>query len=70
MIVICDHNPAWPGEIAHLREAQVTVREIVPEIKAALLHAGYGNVKDPVYDLIWDAAQDWARTTCWRPDES
>ncbi len=184
MIVICEYNPAWPGEFARLREAlaqilgawalridhigstsvpglgakdvidvQVTVREIAPEIKAALLRAGYGNIKeysrdhvplgedatpdrwvkmfftkcegqrranihvrklgnpnqrypllfrnylrahpnsvktvelikreiakrhagdmdayydikDPVYDLIWDAAQDWARFTQWQP---
>jgi GrpB-like predicted nucleotidyltransferase (UPF0157 family) len=25
----------------------------------------YYDVKDPVYDLIWDAAQEWARTTGW-----
>jgi GrpB-like predicted nucleotidyltransferase (UPF0157 family) len=23
----------------------------------------YYDIKDPVYDLIWDAAQEWARTT-------
>jgi len=27
----------------------------------------YYDIKDPVYDLIWDAAQDWARTTGWQP---
>ena len=26
----------------------------------------YYDIKDPVYDLIWDAAQDWARTTGWQ----
>ena len=25
----------------------------------------YYDIKDPVYDLIWDAAQDWARETGW-----
>ena len=25
----------------------------------------YYAIKDPVYDLIWDAAQDWAETTGW-----
>ena len=25
----------------------------------------YYDIKDPVYDLIWDAAQDWARFTGW-----
>ncbi len=27
----------------------------------------YYDIKDPVYDLIWDAAQDWARYTNWQP---
>jgi GrpB-like predicted nucleotidyltransferase (UPF0157 family) len=27
----------------------------------------YYAIKDPVYDLIWDAAQDWARYTGWQP---
>jgi GrpB-like predicted nucleotidyltransferase (UPF0157 family) len=27
----------------------------------------YYDIKDPVYDLIWDAAQDWARQTDWKP---
>lgn len=26
----------------------------------------YYDIKDPVYDLIWDAAQDWARLTGWK----
>jgi GrpB-like predicted nucleotidyltransferase (UPF0157 family) len=26
----------------------------------------YYDIKDPVYDLIWDAAQEWARTTGWQ----
>jgi GrpB-like predicted nucleotidyltransferase (UPF0157 family) len=25
----------------------------------------YLAVKDPVYDLIWDLAQEWARNTGW-----
>lgn len=25
----------------------------------------YYDIKDPVYDLIWDAAQEWARQTGW-----
>jgi GrpB-like predicted nucleotidyltransferase (UPF0157 family) len=25
----------------------------------------YYAIKDPVYDLIWDAAQEWARATGW-----
>lgn len=27
----------------------------------------YYDIKDPVYDLIWDAALDWAKYTNWRP---
>ena len=30
----------------------------------------YYDIKDPVYDLIWDAAQDWARTTGWQDDST
>src|SRR5258706_2808188 len=26
----------------------------------------YYDIKDPVYDLIWDAAQDWAKNTAWK----
>ena len=26
----------------------------------------YYDIKDPVYDLIWDAAQEWARHTGWQ----
>lgn len=28
----------------------------------------YYDIKDPVYDLIWDAAQEWARYTNWKPE--
>ena len=27
----------------------------------------YYDIKDPVYDLIWDAAQDWTKQTGWKP---
>ncbi len=27
----------------------------------------YYDIKDPVYDLIWDAAQEWAKQTGWAP---
>ena len=26
----------------------------------------YYDIKDPVYDLIWDAAQEWSRATGWK----
>ncbi|RZJ11510.1 MAG: GrpB family protein [Rubrivivax sp.] len=28
----------------------------------------YYSVKDPVYDLVWHAANDWAARAGWRPD--
>lgn len=27
----------------------------------------YYDIKDPVYDLIWDAAKNWAQQTGWQP---
>lgn len=27
----------------------------------------YYDIKDPVYDLIWDAALEWSRYTGWKP---
>jgi GrpB-like predicted nucleotidyltransferase (UPF0157 family) len=27
----------------------------------------YYDIKDPVYDLIWEAAKDWAAATDWQP---
>jgi hypothetical protein len=27
----------------------------------------YYDIKDPVYDLIWEAAQAWAAQTRWAP---
>ena len=44
----------------------------VERIKRALAkyHADdkevYYDIKDPVYDLIWDAAKEWARRTNWQ----
>lgn len=28
----------------------------------------YYDIKDPVYDLIWDVALDWAKYTNWKPN--
>jgi GrpB-like predicted nucleotidyltransferase (UPF0157 family) len=30
----------------------------------------YYDIKDPVYDLIWDAAQEWARATGWAAEQA
>ncbi|HUG33621.1 MAG TPA: GrpB family protein, partial [Anaerolineales bacterium] len=29
----------------------------------------YYDIKDPVYDLIWDAALEWANYSNWKPEE-
>ena len=28
----------------------------------------YYNIKDPVCDLIWSAAEEWAQSTDWKPE--
>jgi GrpB-like predicted nucleotidyltransferase (UPF0157 family) len=47
------------------RSIELIKREIVKR------HAddieAYYDIKDPVYDLIWDAALDWSRQTNWKP---
>ena len=47
------------------RSIELIKREIVKR------HAedveAYYDIKDPVYDLIWDAAQEWAKQTHWQP---
>lgn len=46
------------------------------EIKRALAHYhpenwdAYYDVKDPVCDVIWSAAEEWARMTNWEPGPS
>ena len=48
------------------RSIELIKREIVKR------HAedveAYYDIKDPVYDLIWDAAQEWAKQTHWQPE--
>ncbi len=51
------------------RKSAMTVERIKRELAK---HHGddadaYYDIKDPVYDLIWDAAQDWAKYTHWQP---
>jgi GrpB-like predicted nucleotidyltransferase (UPF0157 family) len=54
---------------AHPKSAQ-SIELIKREI--AKRHAddveAYYDIKDPVYDLIWDAALDWSHHTNWKPD--
>jgi GrpB-like predicted nucleotidyltransferase (UPF0157 family) len=48
--------------------SRMTIERIKREI--AKRHAddtgAYYDIKDPVYDLVWDAAQDWAERTGWK----
>lgn len=56
--------------------AHPAARDTVEGIKRELarLHANdadaYYAIKDPVYDLIWLAADAWAQASDWRPDAS
>ncbi|MFN8177543.1 MAG: GrpB family protein [bacterium] len=58
-----DYLRAHPGSA---RSLELIKREI------ARRHAddveAYYDIKDPVCDLIWDAAQEWARQTGWEPE--
>lgn len=45
------------------RSIELIKRELVK--RHAEDEDAYYDIKDPVYDLIWDAAQDWARQTGW-----
>ena len=47
------------------RSIELIKREIVKRHAEDL--DAYYDIKDPVYDLIWDAAQDWSRQTGWKP---
>jgi GrpB-like predicted nucleotidyltransferase (UPF0157 family) len=47
------------------RSIELIKREIVK--RHAEDQDAYYDIKDPVYDLIWDAAQDWSRQTGWKP---
>lgn len=57
-----DYLRAHPNSV---RTVELIKRELVR------YHAhdedAYYDIKDPVYDLIWDAAQEWARYTNWQP---
>jgi len=47
------------------RSIELIKREIVKRYADDM--DAYYDIKDPVYDLIWDAALDWARQTGWKP---
>jgi GrpB-like predicted nucleotidyltransferase (UPF0157 family) len=57
-----DYLRAHPNSV---RTIELIKREIVKR------HAddveAYYDIKDPVYDLIWEAALEWARHTNWNP---
>ena len=50
------------------RSIELIKREIAK--RHAQDHDTYYAIKDPVYDLIWDAALDWAKHTGWQLDRS
>lgn len=56
-----DYLRAYPNSA---RSIQLIKREI------AKRHADdpetYYDIKDPVYDLVWDAAKEWARSADWK----
>jgi GrpB-like predicted nucleotidyltransferase (UPF0157 family) len=47
------------------RTIELIKREIVKRHADDL--EAYYDIKDPVYDLIWEAARDWSRQTNWKP---
>jgi GrpB-like predicted nucleotidyltransferase (UPF0157 family) len=57
-----DYRRAHPNSA---RSVELIKRELVQ--RHAEDEDAYYDIKDPVYDLIWDAAQDWARQTSWTP---
>ena len=57
-----DYRHAHPNSA---RTVELIKRELVK--RHAADEDAYYDIKDPVYDLIWDAAQDWARQTGWSP---
>jgi GrpB-like predicted nucleotidyltransferase (UPF0157 family) len=61
-LVFRDYLRAHPNSA---RSIELIKREIAKrhadDIKA------YYDIKDPVYDLIWDAALDWAKYMNWKP---
>jgi GrpB-like predicted nucleotidyltransferase (UPF0157 family) len=55
-----DYLRAHPNSV---RSIELIKREIAK--RHAHDEDAYYDIKDPVYDLIWDAAQAWAKTTGW-----
>ena len=47
------------------RSIELIKRELVKRHADDL--EAYYDIKDPVYDLIWEAARDWSRQTNWQP---
>ncbi|MBL8046114.1 MAG: GrpB family protein [Anaerolineales bacterium] len=62
-ILFRDYLRAHPNST---RSIELVKREIVKRHAEDL--DTYYDIKDPVYDLIWDAALDWAKYTHWKLD--
>ena len=67
-------NQIYPLRFRDYLRAHPDSAATVERIKRALARyhaddkAAYYDIKDPVYDLIWDAAKEWAQSTNWHAD--
>jgi GrpB-like predicted nucleotidyltransferase (UPF0157 family) len=68
------HNQQYPLLFRDYLRAHPNSARSIELIKRRLarLHPddmdAYYDIKDPVYDLIWDAALQWAQWTRWQPE--
>ncbi len=60
-----DYLRAHPASARTIERIKRELARYHPDDKEA-----YYDIKDPVYDLIWAAAKEWAHWTHWKPDEA
>jgi GrpB-like predicted nucleotidyltransferase (UPF0157 family) len=58
-----DYLRAHPDSAATIERIKHALAQYHADDKEA-----YYAIKDPIYDLIWDAAKEWARGINWQPD--
>lgn len=51
----------------HSADSVEIIKRAIAKYHADDIEAYY-DIKDPVYDLIWEAAQEWAKYTNWKPE--
>ena len=51
----------------HSADSVEIIKRAIAKYHADDIEAYY-DIKDPVYDLIWESAQEWARYTNWKPE--